>query len=82
MWVRRVTDPRIPAVDGRRRADVRSAIASLIDLHHVVEVDPKPAFEELGLDPSQATFGALAAAAAGVLAGRLAVANRRWRAER
>ena len=47
--------------------------------HHLVEVDPRPAFDELGLDPAAASLGDRAAAAAGVLAGRLAAANRGWR---
>lgn len=48
--------------------------------HHVVDVDPRPAFDELGWDPARASPGDRAAAAAGVLAGRMAAANRRWRA--
>jgi hypothetical protein len=42
-------------------------------------VDPRPAFDELGLDVHDARLDQLAAAAAGILAGRLAAANARWR---
>jgi Protein of unknown function (DUF3866) len=57
--------------------------------HHLVEVDGSPAVEELrvrgvdvrtmgrGIDDDPAFF--LAAGAAGVLAGRMAAENRRWR---
>jgi hypothetical protein len=48
-------------------------------MHHLVEVDPRPAYDELGLDLGGAGLGQLAAAAAGVLAGRLAARNERWR---
>jgi len=47
--------------------------------HHPITVDPRPAFEHLERDPTDATPGELAAAAAGVLAGRIAAGNRRWR---
>jgi Protein of unknown function (DUF3866) len=62
---------------------------SLEERHHLVEVDGAPALEELrargvevrtmgrGIDDDPAFF--LAAGAAGVLAGRLAAENRRWR---
>jgi hypothetical protein len=58
-------------------------------VHHLVEVDGSPAVHELrargldvrtmgrGIDDDPAFF--LAAGAAGVLAGRLAAENRRWR---
>jgi Protein of unknown function (DUF3866) len=61
----------------------------LDEIHHLVEVDGAPAVQELracgidvrtmgrGIDDDPAFF--LAAGAAGVLAGRLAVENRRWR---
>jgi hypothetical protein len=47
--------------------------------HHLVDVDPRPAFDELGWDLEKASLGDRAAAAAGVLAGRMAAGNRRWR---
>ncbi|HEX5937887.1 MAG TPA: DUF3866 family protein [Actinomycetota bacterium] len=62
---------------------------SLEERHHLVEVDGAPAIEELrargvqprtmgrGIDDDPAFF--LAAGAAGVLAGRMAAADRRWR---
>jgi hypothetical protein len=46
-----------------------------------VDVDPAPAFDELGRDLSAADLDTLGGGAAGVLAGRLAVRNRRWRAQ-
>jgi len=49
--------------------------------HHLVEVDPAPAFAHAHLDIAQASIESLMAAAAGVLAGRLAAGNRRWRAQ-
>jgi hypothetical protein len=55
--------------------------------HHLVEVDGRPALEELGMALGGGRgFGEhgwafLAAGAAGVLAGRLAASNRRWRAQ-
>ncbi len=73
----------VPACEEPLRGRIRSALAplELEALHHLVEVDPMPAFDELGLDSSAADLDQLAAAAAGVLAGRLAVTNRRWRLE-
>ena len=73
----------VPACKEPLRGRIRSALAplELESLHHLVEVDPMPAFDELGLDPTAADLDQLAAAAAGVLAGRLAVTNRRWRDE-
>lgn len=64
---------------------------TLEETHHLVEVDGSPALAELrargldvrsmgrGIDDDPAFF--LAAGAAGVLAGRLAAENRRWRGE-
>lgn len=74
-----VTVP-IPSLEGGRRGRVRAALAAVEPerRHHVVEVDPRPAYEE-GI-PGDASLTDLTAAAAGVLAGRLAVENRRWRA--
>jgi len=71
----------VPALDDVRRAEVRalSAPLRLEDRHHLIEVDPRPAFDELGRDAAAAPIVDLAAAAAGVLAGRLTAANRRWR---
>jgi hypothetical protein len=79
--------------DGQRSA-VWDALRSrkLEETHHLVEVDGQPALEELrargidvrtmgrGIDDDPAFF--LAAGAAGVLAGRLAAENRRWRGQR
>jgi Protein of unknown function (DUF3866) len=78
--------------DGTERADVWDALRArkLEDVHHLVEVDGRPAVDELhdrgidvrtmgrGIDDDPAFF--LAAGAAGVLAGRMAAEGRRWRA--
>ena len=48
--------------------------------HHLVQVDPTPALAEAGTNATAVSADALAAAAAGVLAGRIAAGNRRWRA--
>jgi hypothetical protein len=72
----------VPAAEGPVRAAIRSRISSALHLdgrHHLVEVDARPAFEEAGRPFETADLDALGAAAAGVLAGRLAAANRRWR---
>ena len=75
-------DVAVPQLAGTGRAALRGTVAALhLDaLHHVVEVDPRPGSDR---DP-QTNVGpdldALGAAAAGVLAGRLAARSRRWRA--
>jgi len=70
----------VPGMHGAARAAIRERIAAIsLDSRRLVEVDPRPAFEEAGLDFETADLDALGAAAAGVLAGRLAAANRRWR---
>jgi hypothetical protein len=75
-------DVAVPRLSGPVRATMRATVAALHleALHHVVEVDPRP-----GSDPGARTnddpdIDALGAAAAGVLAGRLAAGSRRWRA--
>jgi hypothetical protein len=82
----------VPALaEEAERAEVWEALRArkLEDVHHLVEVDGRPAVDELrerridvrsmgrGIDDDPAFF--LAAGAAGVLAGRLAAENRRWR---
>ena len=75
----------VPAIaDDAVRRSVWDLIrsAGMEDRHHVVEVDGKPALDELlarGVAPPKDRWRALAAGAAGVLAGRLAAGNRRWR---
>ena len=74
-------DIAVPSLDGSSRDDVRRVAQELglFAAHHVVEVDPRPAF---ALGPSEiagASMHELAAAATGVLAGRIAAAGRRWR---
>ena len=73
----------VPGHDDRMRDRAREVLApfALERLHHLVEVDPTPAFDELDRDVGAASLSALAAGAGGVLAGRLAVGNRRWRAQ-
>jgi hypothetical protein len=77
--------------DEAQRSVVWAALRSrqLEEIHHLVEVDGAPAVEELrargvdvrtmgrGIEDDPAFF--LAAGAAGVLAGRMAAENRRWR---
>lgn len=82
----------VPVLDQEeQRSAVWNALRSrqLEERHHLVEVDGQPAVEELrargvdvqtmgrGIDDDPAFF--LAAGAAGVLAGRMASENRRWR---
>ena len=82
----------VPALaDEREREVVWGTLRDrkLEEKHHLVEVDGTPAVEELrarkidvrtmgrGIDDDPAFF--LAAGAAGVLAGRMAAENRRWR---
>jgi hypothetical protein len=64
------------------RDAVRRAIGplQLEDVHQLVEVDAAPAFDAAGRGAEGASIAELAAGAAGVLAGRIAVGNRRWRA--
>jgi hypothetical protein len=71
----------LPVPDDEVRTRVRAIVDPfrLEDTHHLVDVDPRPAFAELGEDVGTAGLDRLAAGAAGVLAGRLAVGNRRWR---
>ena len=88
-------DVPVPALaDEAQRSTVWDALRSrrLEETHHLVEVDGKPALDELrargldvrtmgrGIDDDPAFF--LAAGAAGVLAARMASENRRWQAER
>lgn len=82
----------VPVLDeGARRGAVWGALRArkLEDRHQLVEVDGRPAIDELeargvevrsmgrGVEDDPAFF--LAAGAAGVLAGRMAAGNRRWR---
>ena len=89
------TDVPVPALeDDEQRAAVWDALrgAKLEERHQLVEVDGRPALAELadrGIEPRSMGRGVdddpvyfLAAGAAGVLAGRVAAGNRRWRAAR
>ena len=70
----------VPAIEPARRSG-RSLVLDLglEAIHHVVEVDPRPAFAELGAEAGRAQPAELAAGAAGVLAGRIAAEQCRWR---
>ena len=75
-------DVALPRLAGTERAALRAAVAALhLDaLHHVVEVDPRPGADRDAQTDDDPDLDELGAAAAGVLAGRLAAGNRRWRA--
>ena len=74
-------DIAVPSEDEGARAAARATLGRIVAAagHHVVEVDPRPAFDEAGIDAAGAPLSMCAAAAAGVLAGRVAAGNRRWR---
>ncbi len=81
-------DIAVPSVDDPLRGLIRGVMGQLglFAHHHVVEVDPRPALSKAEIDDVGAAGGAgvpslfeLAAAATGVLAGRVAAGNRRWR---
>ena len=81
-------DIAVPSVDEPLRGLIRGVVErlGLFAHHHVVEVDPRPAMPNAEIDGRVAAGGArapslyeLAAAATGVLAGRVAAGNRRWR---
>jgi len=87
------TNVAVPTLPSEQRAAVWDALraAKLEQRHHLVEVDGRPGIDGLatagvsvrtmgrGPDDDPAFF--LAAGAAGVLAGRMAVGGRRWRPE-
>jgi len=75
-------DVAVPRLRGPQRAALRAAVAPLRldDLHHLVEVDPRPGSDRGPLANDAPDLDVLGAAAAGVLAGRLAAGSRRWRA--
>ena len=74
-------DADIPIPVGARET-VRQGIGplDLEDVHQLVEVDPSPALDAAGRTAQGASIAELAAGSAGVLAGRIAAGNRRWRA--
>ncbi len=87
------TDVPVPALENDvQRGSVWDALraAKIEERHQLVEVDGRPALDELaalGIEPRSMGRGVaddpayfLAAGAAGVLAGRTAAGNRRWRA--
>jgi hypothetical protein len=74
----------VPSLDETPRAQVWDELraAKVEDRHHLVEVDGRPALDELaarGLEVQGDELQLLAAGAAGVLAGRMAAASRKWR---
>jgi hypothetical protein len=74
-------DVAVPQLTETKRAALRTAIARLRleDLHHLVEVDPRAGSDREAQTHDRPELDVLGAAAAGVLAGRLAAGNRRWR---
>lgn len=73
----------VPAPDEHTREAVWTLLAPLAleSLHQLVDVDPTPAFAEIGRPVASASLAELAAGAAGVLAGRIARTGGRWREE-
>ena len=74
----------VPTLEEDTRAAVWDSLraARVEERHHLVEVDGRPALEELrerGKSLQGDQLQLLGAGAAGVLAGRMAVANRKWR---
>lgn len=74
-------DVPVPSLEPPRRGELHAMIDPLVlhETHHLVEVDPRPAFDDLGISIDGAAPAALTAAAAGVLAGRVSIRSRRWR---
>jgi hypothetical protein len=72
-------DVPVPTSDARASSAIGSL--GLEATHQLIQVDPSPALDESGTPAGDATFAVLTAAAAGVLAGRIAAGNRRWRAD-
>ncbi len=72
-------DVATPSVEGSQREETRRVgmEVGIFSAHHVVEVDPRAGLDDLDL--GACTLHELAAAAAGVLAGRIASRNRHWR---
>jgi hypothetical protein len=76
----------VPLLEEETRTAIWDALRSALveERHHLVEVDGRPALDEL-TERGTATAGEelqlLAVGAAGVLAGRMAAANRKWRAQ-
>jgi hypothetical protein len=73
-------DVALPSVEGQTRTQIRGAAErlGLFGAHHVVEVDPRPGLAQRQ-SADLASALELTAAATGVLAGRIAAENRRWR---
>ena len=67
----------LPTTDAQASADIASL--GLEAVHQLVQVDPSPALDRARVGAMR--FSLLTVAAAGILAGRIAVGNRRWRAE-
>jgi len=67
----------VPTTEGGWMREVPAL--GLESTHHLVQVDPTPALDRAR--PGGDTSSVDAAAAAGILAGRIAAGNRRWRAD-
>jgi hypothetical protein len=75
--------PAIDEGDSRRALWAGLRAERIEERHHLVEVDGRPALDEIaarGLTVAGDELQLLAAGAAGVLAGRMAALSRRWRA--
>jgi hypothetical protein len=76
-----VAVPSIDDDDERRLLWASLQTTGVAERHHLVDVDGRPALDELASRDGRmegALLELLAAGAAGVLAGRMVVANRRW----
>lgn len=73
-------DIALPSIGDAAWSEIRRVADELgiFDAHHPIEVDPRPALRDEGAIADR-TLHDLAAAATGVLAGRIAAGNRRWR---
>jgi hypothetical protein len=73
-------DVPVPAIEpARELCMVVFRALGLERTHHAVDVDPRPAFADADAEPTDEALNRLSAAAAGVLAGRVAATSRRWR---
>ncbi len=71
----------VPALEGAPRSALWNSLRTVRveERHHLVEVDGRPAFDWPGGAGVVPTPSVLAVGAVGVLVGRMAAANRRWR---
>jgi hypothetical protein len=67
----------VPITDERVSAEI--AALGLETTHQLVQVDPTPALDAVGTRVDDSSLRIVTAAASGLLAGRIAMGNRRWR---